>query len=159
MNLRNLAIVIGICFIFQSCALLKNENQCIDKSIQNFEKLYSLDLLNEEYNYVKENISCGEEFNKNAVSLLMKNIYSRNKEVEIGNIELQFLLNLDNKDVLLQIMDYSRTIEGKSDIGIIAISIYAGLAARGALKELDSDSEVFFEKMLEKAFEVQNGND
>lgn len=142
-------LLISCSIVFQSCAIFKGNEDCQTKSYNKFIIEYSLDLnaIEEELIYQKK-IECDESYNSNAIAFLLSNIFVGNEQKPLGTFEIAFLIDPKNKEILSQIIGYSRTEAGKTEDGLMAIAIYAGLAAHDALEELNTDAESFLSEKI-----------
>lgn len=90
-------LLFAVSVSFQSCAVLMGEGNCETKAFVKLKNEYSLDLNLEKLKLIHQNIECGEDYNFNAVSFLLNNIFSGHQEKPLRDLEIAFLSYSKNK--------------------------------------------------------------
>ncbi len=123
-------------------------------ALEKFEKKYDLQFTDDEADAIMGNISScsGTDFIDEAIGQLLALISDNNPYFELGDEEEDFLTDPTNIDLLNELWQYSKTLEGKDEEGGMSMSIYSKLWMLDLLELTDEEAySVFFGDLLDQS--------
>ncbi len=123
-------------------------------ALEKFEKKYDLQFTDDEADAIMGNISScsGTDFIDETIGQLLALISDNNPYFELGDEEEDFLTDPTNIDLLNELWQYSKTLEGKDEEGGMSMSIYSKLWMLDLLELTDEEAySVFFGDLLDQS--------